>query len=40
MWTHKEIFDGTYDFADLCEANQVLDWKEETERLIAESRKP
>jgi hypothetical protein len=39
MWTQTQMRDGTYDFADLCEVNAVLDWREETERQIAESRK-
>jgi hypothetical protein len=26
-WRQHELFDGTYDFSDLCEANAVLDWQ-------------
>lgn len=29
MWLHRELRDGTYDFVDLCEVHQLLDWKEE-----------
>jgi len=30
-WKQCETFDGTYDFQDLCEINELLDWIEESE---------
>jgi hypothetical protein len=32
MWLHRELRDGTYDFADLCEVHALLDWKDEVLR--------
>jgi hypothetical protein len=31
MWRQAELYDGTYDFTDLCEAHRVLDWRMEVE---------
>jgi hypothetical protein len=36
MWQQYQLRDGTYDFADLCEAHQLLDWKDETLRKASE----
>lgn len=39
MWMHHQLSDGTYDLYDLCEVHRVLDWREEQEALLRESRK-
>jgi hypothetical protein len=28
MWTQRELSDGTFDFQDLLDAHDFLDWKE------------
>lgn len=35
-WKQKEVFDGTYDFEDLCEVIEVLEWKNENEAAVRE----
>lgn len=32
----REAFDGTYDFQDLIDINQILDWKADMEREAVE----
>jgi hypothetical protein len=36
MWKQVEMWDGTYSFADLCEVNLLLEWKEESIRIARE----
>ncbi|HEX4209510.1 MAG TPA: hypothetical protein VHY56_03890 [Candidatus Binataceae bacterium] len=36
IWTHREIFDGTYSFEDLLDAHELLDFREENQRRAAE----
>jgi hypothetical protein len=38
MWRQAELYDGTYDFEDLCRVHAVLDWKAEVEEEIRRSR--
>jgi hypothetical protein len=33
------MFDGTYDFQDLCDVNRVLDWLHEEEETYADWRR-
>lgn len=36
IWQHHEVFDGTYDFADLLDAHELLDVKEENQHRARE----
>ena len=39
LWRQHEIFDGTYDLQDLCDALEFLDVKEENARRYADYKK-
>jgi hypothetical protein len=38
MWKQHELWDGTYDVQDLCDAIEYLEVKEENQRRVAEWR--
>ena len=34
LWSHKEIFDGTYSFEDLLDAHELLNVRDENKRRL------